>query len=366
MMPLRIVHAEAATSFGGQEQYIYREMRAMRDRGHHMEAICQPQAELAQRLRADGFTVHTLFMDGPVNFVKGVVRLRRILRDGHFDVLNTNSRRDTVLAGCAGRLAGVPLIVRTRHLAKRAGSLFSYTVIPHRVTTASNFVRDALIERGVRPGDVATVYPVIEPRIWDEPSTLREELLLAPDDVIVGCVAVMRARKGHRALVDAMEPLIRKRPHLHLVFVGGGSPVFEQIQAYVESKGLESHVHLLGTRTDVPNLLAGFDLFALATEQEASGTVLVEAASAGLAVVATDVDGVPEMVQNGVTALLVPVHDKAALTAALEKLIDDPSLRARMGEAGRKMIQAEGKFSQSAMVRSIESCYYRWLGELKR
>jgi len=286
-----------------------------------------------------------------------------VLRDGRFDVLNTHSRRDTILAGCAGRLAGTPLIVRTRHLAKRVGSLLSYTIIPHRVTTASDFVRNHLIERGVDPAHVATVYPVVNMPDWDGPSTLRAELGLTPDDLIVGCVAVMRAQKGHRALIDAMEPLIRARSGLHLVFVGGGSPVFEQVQAHIAQKGLEGRVHLMGRREDVPNMLAGFDLFALATEQEASGTVFVEAAGSGLAVVGTDVDGVPEMMENGVTGLLAPLHDQGALTEALRKLIDDPALRARMGQAGRKRVREEGKFSPQAMVQRIESCYGRWLNE---
>jgi len=364
MRRLRIVHSEAATSFGGQEQYIHQMMKAMRERGHHMEAVCQPHAVLTQRLRDDGFTVHTLLMDGPANFVKGVARLRRVLRDGGFDVLNTHSRRDTVLAGTAGRLAGTPLIVRTRHLAKRVGSLLSYTIIPHRVTTASHFVRNHLIERGVPPSHVATVYPVVNLVSWDQPSTLREELKLAQNDIVVGCVAVMRAKKGHRALIDAIEPLIRSRPNLHLVFVGGGSPTFEETQAHIAEKNLGKRVHLLGRRNDVPNLLAGFDLFALATEQEASGTVFVEAAAAGLAVVGTDVDGVPEMMENGVTGLLVPLHDQQALTEALRTLIEDPVMRSRMGAAGRRRVFEEGRFTPQAMVQSTESCYERWLKEL--
>lgn len=363
MKPLRIIHSEAATSFGGQEQYIHQMMTAMRERGHHMEAICQPHALLAQRLRDDGFTVHTLLMDGPANYIKGVIRLRKVLREGHFDVLNTHSRRDTLLAGMAGRLAGTPLIVRTRHLAKRVGSLLSYTIVPHRVTTASNFVRNHLISRGVPASHVATVYPVVNIKPWNKPSTLREELKLAQNDIVVGCVAVMRAKKGHRALIDAMEPLFRGRPNLHLVFVGGGSPIFEEVQEYIAQRKLTRRVHLLGRRNDVPNLLAGFDLFALATEQEASGTVFVEAAAAGLAVVGTDVDGVPEMMENGETGLLVPLHDQQALTEALRTLIDDPGLRKKMGDAGRRRVLEEGRFTPQAMVNSIESCYLRWLSE---
>src|SRR5690554_7323311 len=74
MKPLRIMHAEAATGFGGQEHRIFKEMRAMRDRGHYLEAICQPHAMLVTRLRAEGFTVHEVAMAGTANFYKGILK----------------------------------------------------------------------------------------------------------------------------------------------------------------------------------------------------------------------------------------------------------------------------------------------------
>src|SRR5690606_19864212 len=117
-----------------------------------------------------------------------------------------------------------------------------------------DFVRQGLIDRGVPPDHVATVYPAVELPPLTGQSTLRKELKLAPNDIVVGCVAVMRALKGHRELIDAMVPLIAERPNIHLVLVGGGSPVFEEIQAYVESRGLSRRVHMLGRRDDVPNL----------------------------------------------------------------------------------------------------------------
>lgn len=366
MTPLRILHSEAATSFGGQEQYIYRMMIAMRERGHHLEAVCQPHAVLAERLREAGFTVHTTYMDGPINFVKTLIKVRGVLRRGRFDVLNTHSRRDTIVAGLAARLAGTPLIVRTRHLAKKVGSLLSYTIIPHRVTTASDFVRDHLISRGADPAKVATVYPAVDIPPIPEASTLREELRLAQNDIVVGCVAVMRAEKGHKSLIDAMEPLIRASPNVHLVLVGGGSPVFEDVRDYVAAKKLDKRVHLMGTRRDVPNLLAGFDVFALATRTEASGTAFVEAGAAGLPVVGTDVDGVPEMMHAGVSGMLVPLDDTAAFTQALERLITDPALRRQMGQEGLKFCRASGRFTAEAMAERIESCYTRWLTERKQ
>lgn len=364
--PLRIVHSEAATSFGGQENRIFKEMMAMREQGHHLEAICQPHAQLASRLRHEGFTVHTLLMDGPINFVKGVIQLRRVLKQGRFDVLNTHSRRDTLLAGTAARLAGTPLIVRTRHLARKPGSLLSYTIIPHRVTTVSQHVRQGLIDRGVPEDYVATVYSPVHLPERVSHSSLRDEIGLAADDIVVGCVAVMRRPKGHRDLIDALAPIIQERQNVRAVFVGGGSTVFEEVKAYIADRGLQDRIYLLGTRNDVPNLLAGFDIFALATHYEASGTVFVEAASAGLPVVGTDVGGVSEMLENGVTGFLVPAHNPPAVTKALLSLIDSPDLRRQMGEAGLRAFRTSGRFSIENLVKNTEACYYRWLAELRK
>ena len=98
MQPLRILHSEAATAFGGQEHRIFKEMVAMRERGHHMEAVVQSRAQLVERLGDAGFTVHKVDMAGVRNYFKGIAAIKRILRAGHYDVLNTHSRRDTVIA----------------------------------------------------------------------------------------------------------------------------------------------------------------------------------------------------------------------------------------------------------------------------
>ncbi|MFA7436864.1 glycosyltransferase family 4 protein [Castellaniella sp.] len=363
MRPLRIVHSEAATSFGGQENRIFKEMCAMRDRGHSLEAICQPHARLTGKLVEAGFAVQTLLMDGPRNYVRGVLQLRRYLKAGRFDVLNTHSRRDTLLAGVAARLAGTPLIVRTRHLAIAPRSLLSYTGVPHRVTTVSDHVGQLLIARGVPSAKLATVYSPVPSFDPVPESTLRAELGIPAHAVVVGCVAVMREKKGHRVLIEAMRGLLQ-RPEVYLVLVGDGSPLYEELQADVRHSGLQAKVIFAGRRQDIPNVLAGFDVFALATEQEASGTVFVEAAMAGLPVVGTDVGGVAEMLQNGVTGLLVPVQDTAALEQALARLIDDPGLRRTMGQAGLKFIHESGRFDTETLVADTEACYDRWLKEL--
>ncbi|MDN5843406.1 MAG: glycosyltransferase family 4 protein [Alcaligenaceae bacterium] len=366
MKPLRILHSEAATGFGGQERYIFRMMCVMRESGHHMEAACQPDSRLAKHLQAEGFTVHTLYMRGPVNYVKGLARMSRILARGRFDVVNSHSRRDTLLLGMAARLAGVPLIVRTRHLAKKIGSLLSYSWVPNRVITPSNFVRDMVIAKGVAPSHVGIVPPAFDfPDPMPAP-VLRTELGLSEGALIVGSVGVLRTEKGFAELIEAMAPIIRRHPQVHLVIVGGGHPGEENLRTLVVEKHLSDNVHLLGARSDVPALLPDFDVFALATHTESAGMVFVEAGAAGIPVVGTRVGGVPEMLHEGETGLLVPLFDIPALTEAIESLLMDPDLRHRMGRAGRKFCLEDGRFTRQAMARNTEACYRRWLKELGR
>ena len=362
---LRILHTEAATSFGGQEFCIYKEMVAMRERGHHLEAVCQPQAELGGRLREAGFKVHNLLMDGPVNFLRGVSALRRVLRGGRFDVLNTHSRRDTVLASIGARLAGTPLIVRTRHLAKPIHSLYAYTWLAHRVIAVSRYVRGQLLEGGARPEAVEVIHsPVSLPP--DRPGAcLRRELSIPPEAKVVGCVAVMRAEKGHEDLIEAFSRVSRRHADAHLVLVGDGMPLAEQLRERVRALGqaLARRIHFAGRRKDVGTALRAFDVFALPTRREAFGTVFVEAAAMGLPVIGTQVGGVPETMMPGRSGLLVPPNDPGALAQALDLLLGDAALRRRMGEAGRARVRDLGLFTPARVAQDVENVYHRWLSE---
>jgi glycosyltransferase involved in cell wall biosynthesis len=210
---------------------------------------------------------------------------------------------------------------------------------------------------------VETVYSPISLPPPGIRSALREELALPADAIVVCCVAILRATKGHRELIEALRPLMAERPNVHLVLVGNGSPLFEQLQALIHEIGLADRIHMLGFRHDVPNILAGSDIFALATQKEASGTVYVEAAAAGLPVVGVDVGGVSEMVNDGETGILVPPGEVVALRTALANLIDDDDLRARMGEAGRRMVRAEGKFTLAGLAERTEHVYCSWLAQ---
>ena len=110
--------------------------------------------------------------------------------------------------------------------------------------------------------------------------------------------------------------------------------------------------------------MAGLDVFALATHKEAAGTVFLEAAFVGVPIVATRVGGVPEMLREGDNALLVEPGDAAALTTALQRLVEQPGLRRKMGRAGWDWLHSDERFSPDGHCRATEACYYHWLEEL--
>lgn len=188
----------------------------MRQRGHTLELICVPGARLGERLRAEGFAVHTVAMRSGID-VAAVARIRKVLRRGHFDVINTHSGRDSLLGGAAARLAGTPLIVRTRHLALPITSRATYTWLPHKIVTVSHSVRRYLVSVGVPQGDIVTIYTGIArpPRISRAASTLRAELGLSENVIVAGTVAILRDKKGHEDLIRVAKQLTKQRPNLH-------------------------------------------------------------------------------------------------------------------------------------------------------
>jgi glycosyltransferase involved in cell wall biosynthesis len=336
-----------------------KEMVALRESGHTVELICPSEARLGQRSAELGFAVHHARMRGGGD-MQSMLRIKALLRRRAFDVLNTHSGHDSLVAGTAGRLARTPLIVRTRHLALPISSLATYTWIPHRVIAVSNYVRRYLISAGVAEKRVQTIYDGIGAPQPVAHSTLRAELGLGQDAFIACMVAIMRDKKGHEDLITAVRPLLDTHPNLHVVMAGDG-PLFGRIKGIVDSLGLAQRIHVLGFRSDVPNIFRGSDLFVLPTHQEALGQAFIEAMAAGLPVIGTHVDGVPELIEDNVNGLLVPPHEPQALRAAIARMIDDPALRQRLQREGRRI--TERGFTVGAMADETAHFYQRALQE---
>ncbi len=176
----------------------------------------------------------------------------------------------------------------------------------------------------------------------------------ARDAVVVVCVANLIPYKGHADLIDALVAA-RDRPNWELWCVGRDDGIGAALQARAAAAGIADRVRFLGARSDVPDLLAAADAFVLASHEEGSPNAVLEAMAARLPVVATNVGGIPEAVDDGKTGLLVEARDPASLATALSRLMGDSTLCEEMGRAGRARV--ERSFSLDACVRAYAALY---------
>ena len=222
----------------------------------------------------------------------------------------------------------------------------------------SEQVRDRYLELGVLGGMRTRVIMNGIPihrfgRRAERRAEARSELGIDPATTVIGCVGRLVPIKNHRALLDAMPALLAANAAIELLLVGGGE-LDGALRARAAALGVATKVRFLGERTDVASLLPAFDIFALPSLSEGLSIALLEACASGLAVVATDVGGNPQIVSHGVNGLLVPANDADALRAVLHDLVADPVRRASLGDAAARWID------ENASMRTMHTRYERF------
>jgi glycosyltransferase involved in cell wall biosynthesis len=278
------------------------------------------------------------------------------------DVLHTHLFGSNTLGRLLGRLAGVPVIIAHEHWATSARRevwinrllyrLSDRTIVPSAAT------KSMLVKYGGIPSQaIEVVYNGVDTAQFSRPygrEEVRSELGIPNDALLVGVVGRLSEEKGGvDLLVRAVARLHKTEPSVRLLVVGDG-PMRAGLEG-LASKVTEGLVTFTGTRSDVARLLGAMDVFALPSLSEALPLVVLEAMSAGLPVVATRVGGVPEVVDDGVTGLLLAPGSEDALYWALRRLGAAPNLRAQLGRAGQAHVKAH--FTIERMVECIEALY---------
>lgn len=295
--------------------------------------------------------------------VAPVRRLARELRRHDVDIVHTNSLKTHVLGGLAARMTGKPLVWDVRDIldpgpACRLLLRIARLTRPHIVAMSAavaEFLKSAHCDTTVVHGGRSP-----EHFVKAEPSSrLRAELGLAEGDEVITVIARLTPWKGHMVLLDAFRAVHAERPQARLLVVG--SPTFweetylHELQERAEELGCAEAVRWLGFRSDIPELLALSDMMVLPSFKEPFGIVVVEAMIAAKPVVACDSGGPPEIVEDGVTGLIVPTAKVGPLADAMLELLGDPERARQMGEAGRQ--RALTHFDIRVGVRKIEQLY---------
>ena len=385
---MRMLFVSPSGALGGAEHSLLLLVAALRERGVDVVVALFADGPLRQRLAALG--ARTVLVSPPapvrragryagpdmwssvvagVTAIPTVLRIAQLARHVSADVVHTNGTKAHIIGGLAARLARVPVVWHVHDFPPSGwpGRIFRMAtrLLPAAILVNSQAV-GAAIERIGATAPIVTVYNPIDVDAFHpgiSRDRVRRSLGVSEDVPVIGLVAHLTPWKGHDVFLEMAAALADspRRPR----FVVAGGPVYETnghagyaeaLRARAIDLGLSERVAFLGARDDIAQILAGLDVLVhTPTAPEPFGRVLAEAMAVGRPVVASRCGGIPEVIEDQVTGLLVPPGDVAEITSAVARLLEDPELRAALGQQGRR--RAERLFGVDTHVDKVVGVY---------
>jgi len=360
---VRVLHVEGGRNlYGGAQQVLYL-LRGLKERGLQSALVC-PQGSALAEAAAPFADLYPMSMAGDLD-LRIIPGMRRCIRSCRPDLVHLHSRIGAdVMGGIACRLEGVPVVHSRRqdNPEHRLAVALKYR-LHDRVIAISQGIGNVLLSEGLPASKLRVVRSAVDWERFARPCRRTEvcaRLGVFPQARLVGVVAQLIERKGHHFLIEALPSVVREFPDLRVIFFGKG-PAEEDLRRRIAAAGLADHVLLGGFRKDLPDILPCLELLVHPATMEGLGVSLLQAASAGVPVIASDTGGMPEAVRDGVNGLLVPPGDVPALGRALSTLLRDRELARRLGEEGRQLMRRE--FSVDAMVEGNLAVYRELISE---
>lgn len=360
---LTVVHVEAGRHLYGGAQQVAWLLEALADGPVQNILVCPEGAAIAEACAAHARVI-PMAMGGDTD-LRFVARLAKVLRDTDADLVHLHSRRGAdVLGGLAGRLCGLPTVLSRRvdNPEPRWAVPLKYRLFD-RVITISEGIGVVLGSCGVPPHKLRCVRSAVDVARYQEtadPDWFAAEFGLAPGRRALGVLAQFIPRKGHRYLLEALPPVFERFADVDVLLFGRG-PLENALAAALTAPALAGRVHMAGFRTDLERVLPNLYGVVHPAEREGLGVSLMQAAAAGVPVLASAVGGIPEVVHDGITGRLVPPADVPALSDALAALLADPARARAWGEAGRAFVRSECTIA--AMAAGNLAVYRELLGE---
>jgi glycosyltransferase involved in cell wall biosynthesis len=355
-MPLKICHLDTELSWRGGEQQLLYLVSGLKAAGDDNVIAVKRGSALAARARADGFK--TMILNPRIEWDPAVATaLRRELIRGGFQILHTHTAHAAALGALATIGTKIPLVVSRRvdfHSSKNPFTRWKYRRAA-KILAVSSAVRETLIQDGIPASQVIVVYDGIDlARLEkDAPLKSRQELGLPVFGPLIGQIAALAPEKDPLNFLQSIALLKKDNPDIRGVMVGVG-PMEKEVEREVIRLNLSGTVSLLGFRPDAHRILRHFDVFVFSSATEGLGTSILDALALGVPVVATRAGGIPEIIKEGVSGLLVSPQNPEALAAAVLNVLRDSSLREKFQQEGYKTVQ---RFGAAAMVEGTRLIY---------
>jgi len=355
--------------WGGQAAYVLTLAQALRDAGHRLWVICPADSQLSRRAGQAGIPTFTScrLRRGlrPFEFWREVRAFAAFLREVEADVVHTHGPPECWRAALACRMFRLRCRhVRTKHnsyrVAAHPANLWLYRRGIDRLVVVAGALKPLLA--GLLPPERIDVLhaPVADRFLATaDGGPFRAELGISPETPLIGAVGRLAADKGQADILKALKLIRTQHPETMAVFVGEGREL-RRLETLATELGVTNRVRFLGARQDVPAITAALDVSVLAsTGCDASSTVVKEALAAGVPMVATEVGGIREIIEDGATGRIVPPGDPARLAEAISATLSDRARARSMAAAGREAMKE--RFSETAAATAQAAIYRRVL-----
>lgn len=363
---LRILHIDTDTTWRGGQQQVFSLIKNLHRLGHINLLASPPESALLQRIPNNLCITQVIPMRSEWDILSAY-RLAQILCREKPEVIHAHSGRAHTL-GILGRLLScqsIPLVVSRRVDFPIRNSFLNRWKYRRAdfFLPISRAIADILAKAGIERERMEIVYSSVDGERFAgaDREKIRQEFGLEPSDIAIGNIAVCEDRKCQHCIVDAAAIVVQKYPNAHFFIVGDG-PLYNDLKKRVKELNLEQRVYLPGFRTDIADFLSAFDLFVLVPKLEGLGSSILDAQYFSLPVIATPVGGIPEIVMDRETGVLVPVNDAERLAEAIIDLIENIPKRKALGEAGRERLEAY--FTAEVMAGNTLKAYYRCLDRI--
>lgn len=379
--PIRVLHVITRMIVGGAQENTLLSVEGLDRLPQYDVTLASgvdrgPEGDLLERARKTTKLVIVPELARAVNPLADVAalwKLYRLIRTGRYHIVHTHSSKAGVLARIAAKSAGTPLVVHTLHglpfhdyqpwLVNRLWWLTKRLCVPltdHFISVSRLMAQKAIAAGIGRPEQFSTVYSGME-LDWYldaevDPAAVRRELGIPQGARVVGKIARLFHLKGHDQLFDAAPAIVRRHPDVRFLLIGDGI-LYDHLRRRAQEQGILQHFVFAGLvdRERIPEMLSAMDVLVHTSLREGLARVLPQALAMGKPCVSFDLDGAPEVVIPGQTGYLVRPGDAEGLAEAITRLLADPALRRRMGEAGRRRV--DPAFRAETMVQEIAAVY---------
>ncbi len=361
-MYMRILHTEWSDDFGGQEKRVLSEATGLKERGHEVIIVCREHAKIRDEAIKAGIEVKTLPLRHSYD-ISSLISLSAFIKKREIHILNTHSSIDSWIGSIAARLAGVPVLVRTRHLniPLKRNILNFVHYLPDAYITCGEEMRKRLVEECHFPARMIVSIPTgVDERFFStkrNPNGKRR-FGINPESPIIVNIGILRKVKGHEVTIKAARILSKVIPDAKFLLVGDG-PGRKRLHQMVDEMGLKN-VIFTGFLPDVKEVLEVADISVLSSWSEGIPQSLLQSMAAGVPVVATRVGGVPEVVIDGENGFLIDPGDYEGLAERINMILNDgidEHILAKAKETVRH------NHTRKKMLDKIESLYERLLSE---